>query len=219
MLMEKKYLVYKHTNKINGKVYIGQTSKTLQERCGHNGKNYSHSSYFYSAICKYGWENFTHEILEDNLTIEEATEKERYYIKFYHSNESKYGYNLTSGGEKQKEYSDLSKKKMSLAKKGKSLSKEHRQNISKATCGNKNPNYGKTCSEETKQKISDKNSKSIQCVETGIVYKNKQEAAKAVGLKSSRSIMSALTDPWRTAGTDNKSGVKYHWKYFSEVRE
>lgn len=204
---------------INGKIYIGQTSKSLEERCGCNGRNYSHSSYFYSAICKYGWENFSHEILESNLIPEEAADREKYYIKFYNSNNSNYGYNLTSGGEKQKIYSDSSKKKMSLAKKGKPLSEEHKKNISKATKGNKNPNYGKTCSEEIKQKISDKNSRPIQCVETGIVYKNKQEAAIAVGLKSSRSIMSALTEPWRTAGTDKISGIKYHWKYFSEVRE
>lgn len=217
--MEKKYLVYKHTNIINNKVYIGQTSKSLKERSGNNGRHYSHSTYFYSAICKYGWENFVHEILEDNLTLKEAIEKERYYIKLYRSNETNYGYNLTSGGEKQKEYSKISKQKMSLAKKGKPLSLEHRKNISRAIMGEHNPNYGKTCSEEIKQKIRDKKSKAIQCIETGVVYKNKAEAAEAVGLKSPRSIMSALKDPWRTAGKDKETNIRYHWKYFSEVRE
>ena len=216
--MKKSYLVYKHTNKINGKVYIGQTSKTIEERSGHNGNNYTHSSLFYSAICKYGWENFFHEVLEDNLTSDEASEREKYYIKLYRSNEREYGYNLTSGGEKQKELSPISREKMSLAKKGKPLSKEHRENISKAITGDRNPNYGKKCSNETKQKISKANSKPIQCVETGIIYKNKQEAAEKIGLKSPRSIMSALKEPWRTAGCNRETGVRYHWIY-AEIRE
>ena len=77
----------------------------------------------------------------------------------------------------------------------------------------KNPNYGKHCSEETKQKISNKNSRPIQCVETGIIYKNRIEAARAVGLKNHRSITEALRDEWRTAGKDKEKNIRYHWKY------
>lgn len=218
--MDKTYLVYKHTNTINNKVYIGQTSfANPEQRWGANGEKYKSCPYFYHAILKYGWQNFSHEVLERGLSQDEANEKERFYIKLYKSNQEECGYNLTSGGEKRKELSPISRQKMSQAKKGIPLTEEHKKNISKAIAGEKNPNYGKKCSEEAKRKISNKNSRAIQCVETGIVYKNKEEAAIAVGLKSPRSIMSALTESWRTAGRDKNNNVRYHWIYFSEVKE
>lgn len=69
---EKKFCVYKHTNRINGKVYIGITSQKVQERWGSQGQKYKGSTYFYHAIQKYGWDNFDHEILFTNLTQAEA---------------------------------------------------------------------------------------------------------------------------------------------------
>ena len=65
--MEHNYKIYMHKNKINGKVYIGQTSKSLDERCGKNGSGYIGCIRFYNAIQKYGWNNFEHEIIEDNI--------------------------------------------------------------------------------------------------------------------------------------------------------
>lgn len=61
--------------------------------------------------------------------------------------------------------------------------------------------------------MSNKNSRPIQCVETGIIYKNRIEAAKAVGLKNHRSITGVLRDEWRTAGKDKEKNIRYHWKY------
>lgn len=54
--------------------------------------------YLYRAIRKYGWDNFTKQILVDNLTRKQGNIKEQYYIKKYKSNNSKFGYNLTTGG-------------------------------------------------------------------------------------------------------------------------
>lgn len=55
---------------------------------------------FYKAIQKYGWDNFEHFVLEDNInTREEADEKERFWITAYKANDKKYGYNLTNGGQ------------------------------------------------------------------------------------------------------------------------
>lgn len=80
------WIIYKHTNKINGKSYIGQTLLETKERWRSNGCGYKQSSVFYSAIQKYGWDNFTHEILVDNIaTIEEANKLEKYYIQYYHT--------------------------------------------------------------------------------------------------------------------------------------
>lgn len=91
----KTYCVYKHTLP-NQKVYIGQTCDI-----GHRWRasSYKGNCLFYRAIQKYGWENITHEILEANLTLEEANEREKYYITLYQSTNSDYGYNLRAGGD------------------------------------------------------------------------------------------------------------------------
>lgn len=94
---EKRFKVYKHTNKVNGKVYIGITSQKLNDRFK-NGNGYF-GTYFANAIKKYGWNNFTHEILIEGLTKDEAFEKERYFIEAYQSNNRNNGYNITSGGD------------------------------------------------------------------------------------------------------------------------
>lgn len=96
---QKQFYVYKHTNNINGKVYIGITSKTPEQRW-RNGLGYKGQPYFWKAIKKYGWDNFTHDVLLTKLTQEEACSKEIELISFYKSNNSNFGYNLSSGGEK-----------------------------------------------------------------------------------------------------------------------
>lgn len=102
------WIIYKHTNKINGKVYIGQTCQDLNKRWN-CGKGYSEQA-FGKAITKYGWDNFTHEILESNLSFEQANEKEIYYIELYNATNSKKGYNKMVGG--QQSLGDFSKKKI-----------------------------------------------------------------------------------------------------------
>ena len=74
------YIIYLHRNKINNKVYIGQT-KNNPTRRWENGKGYK-NTYFGNAIEKYGWDNFEHQILEENIeTVEEANQRETYYIE------------------------------------------------------------------------------------------------------------------------------------------
>lgn len=91
------WIIYKHTNKINGKSYIGQTKKSMYERAGKNGEAYASCSEFYGAIREYGWDNFEHTVLQENIaTQEEADTQERYWIKYYGT--FKHGYNLTLGG-------------------------------------------------------------------------------------------------------------------------
>ena len=75
---ERKFVVYKHTSP-NGKVYIGITSQKLNRRF-RDGKGYYNNKHFYNAIKKYGWDNFSHEVLFDNLTEEEAKLMEQFYI-------------------------------------------------------------------------------------------------------------------------------------------
>lgn len=92
-----KWVIYKHTNKINGKSYIGQTRQKAKARWQY-GNGYSHNKYFYNAIKKYGWDLFEHEIIEkDIFTQESANEREIYWIGYFDSFNN--GYNLTKGGD------------------------------------------------------------------------------------------------------------------------
>ena len=95
----KKYIVYKHTNNINGKVYIGITSTSLGKRSGKDGTNYRKNTLFYRAIEKYGWDAFSHEIIEDGMSLEDAAKAEVALISKYNSTNPQFGYNISSGGE------------------------------------------------------------------------------------------------------------------------
>lgn len=95
--MIKNFKVYKHTSPSN-KVYIGITSQDTKQRWN-NGKGYKHNKYFTRAIQNYGWDNFSHEVLFDNLTEEEAKLMEQCYIALYDSFNKEKGYNQTLGGE------------------------------------------------------------------------------------------------------------------------
>lgn len=104
------YTVYMHTNKINGKRYIGITSQKSVKIRWKRGSGYSKQKRFYTAIKHYGWDCFEHEILFEGLTKEEAEAKEEELIKEYRSNDKRYGYNIENGGvihklsEEQKEH-------------------------------------------------------------------------------------------------------------------
>lgn len=98
------FIVYCHTNKVNGKKYIGITAQTLEQRCRANGNGYmsANQRVFFSAIKKYGWDNFDHEILADGLSQEEAKQKEIELIAEFHTyigDPDCNGYNMTRGGE------------------------------------------------------------------------------------------------------------------------
>ena len=84
--------VYKHTNLTNQKVYIGITSRKPSSRWGLQGKGYKDQPKFFNAIEKYGWENFKHEVLYTNLSLEEALSFESQLINEYNSIEK--GYNV-----------------------------------------------------------------------------------------------------------------------------
>ena len=68
---ERKWCVYMHTNKINGKKYIGITSQDANERW-RNGLGYRNQIVFWRAINKYTWSGFEHTIIIDDLTEKEA---------------------------------------------------------------------------------------------------------------------------------------------------
>lgn len=91
--------IYKATNKINNKVYIGLTRKTLLERWkGHVGDCNQLTTHFSRAIQKYGEDSFILEIIDTAVSLQELSDKEIYWIKFYDSTNYERGYNILPGG-------------------------------------------------------------------------------------------------------------------------
>lgn len=131
------YCVYCHTNKINGKKYIGITKQTPDRRWK-NGKGYS-AQHFSKAIQKYGWNNFEHTILMSNLTKNQASYYERFYIKKYETTLPENGYNETLGGDGggmyNKHHTQATREKISEARKIIGFSETHKQHISESKTG------------------------------------------------------------------------------------
>lgn len=125
------YCVYAHINKINGKIYVGQTmyGDNPSKRWGTNGAHYQSQPCFYRAIQKWGWDNFEHEIIANNLTSEEADKFEKLLIEKLNTTDRNFGYNITTGG-KSYTMSDETKKKISESHKGKIISDETKIKIS-----------------------------------------------------------------------------------------
>ena len=131
------YIIYKYTSP-SGKHYIGQTNDIVRRKSQHKKTN--GCPCFKVAVDKYGFENFKFEILEENLTIEEANIKEEYYINEYNSLAPN-GYNLHTGGLNH------------------SISEITRERLRIASSGENHPLFGKHLAEETKRKLREKNSK------------------------------------------------------------
>lgn len=149
----KTFMVYKHLNKTNGKVYIGITSQKAEKRWG-RGSKYG-SQHFGRAIKKYGWDNFDHIIIAENLSKEDACELEKILIKAYNSTNPLYGYNEAQGGDGggmyNKHHTEKAKEMISQAMKGVQFTEEHKRHISEAKQGI-NHHFAKKVYQYTRQK-------------------------------------------------------------------
>lgn len=197
------YKIYKYTSPSN-KVYIGQTKQTLKERAnGQFGHGYRHSAHFYAAIKKYGGlQNFTVEILKDHLTLEEANEWEQIYIKMYDSTNPKKGYNIAAGGDNHI-MSTESKQKHSIRMTNNNPM--HNPDVAKKVATKRK---GVPLSEQAKINISNGHKKRVLCIETGVIYNSRNEAAAAVGVSGS-GIVRAINGEQKTSGG-------YHWRYYED---
>lgn len=143
-----KYLLYKFIFP-NKKIYIGQTKQSFSRRLAqhkHNSINEKRIEYNFlinKAIRKYGWDNFTKEVILDKIAEDEIDNLERQYIKDCNTLTPN-GYNLSLGGNKNKTHSEETKKKISNSEKGKIISLDSKKKMSLSKKGNKNPMYGKS---------------------------------------------------------------------------
>ena len=133
------YLVYLHKNKLNNKVYIGQTHQSPKERWGKNGSGYKTSPHFYHAIQKYGWDNFQHIIIKSNLTAKQADQLETNLINQYNATNPNYGYNIRLGGEHGFYYTQEQKENLSISLKRNS---HNSKNARKIRCKETNDIFG-----------------------------------------------------------------------------
>lgn len=230
--MDKEYIIYCHTNKINNKKYIGQTCESENQRYKKDGKGYQECPRFWNAIQKYGWENFSHEILETGIkNAEEANIREAYWIEYYHTwidDPLCWGYNLQKSG-LNKEVSKETKEKMSNSKLGEKNSFYGKKHTEEAKEAIRQARLGSHASEETKKKMSEArkgkrigeenpmygktgflnaSSKAVVCIETGEIFGSQGEAARAKGINQS-TISKNIKDP-------NRKGKKYNWRWATE---
>ena len=142
--------IYKITNKLNGNIYIGLKTTSVEESLEYYGSG----KLIQIAIKKYGKKNFTKEILERNITdFDILCEREKHYIALYDSKNN--GYNMTDGGlgslgytQTEEHRANMSK---SLSKPRKPLSEETKKKLSEAAKKRK----GRPVSEETRRKLSE----------------------------------------------------------------
>lgn len=198
-----RYVIYMHRNKINNKIYIGQTCQNPQRRWGINGKNYKTSPYFWSAIQNYGWENFEHIILETHLTHEEANKRESFYIKLYKTNLKEFGYNLTSGGSHGRPNEETIQK-LKVSHQGRKHTEEQKKKIR----------------ENGKGKHTGENSPVAKKVQanTGEIFNTIIEAALWCGLKSQGNISSCCKGERKSAGKHPVSGERLIWHFLEEEK-
>lgn len=119
------YSVYIHTNRTNGKVYIGITSMSPKRRW-HRGSGYAQQKRFCNAIKHYGWDGFEHDVIETNLTKEEAERDEELLIAAYKANDMRYGYNIENGGVTHK-FTEEQRRYLSEVHRGKTHTEESKE--------------------------------------------------------------------------------------------
>ena len=185
------YIVYKHTNKINNKVYIGITYHKNPNIRWHGGSGYKNNAHFYNAIQKYGWDNFEHEIIYSGLTKEMAEQKEIELIRQYNSTNKKYGYNHHSGGAATNPPTEQTREKIRSKLKGKNLSEETKLKMSLSRSGSKNCNAVSVGRFDNDNMIG-----SWDCMTT---------AAKEVGI--SNKLL------WAYCKYNRKDEYGYNWRY------
>lgn len=199
-------VIYKIINKIDGKIYIGQTvqelnTRWIQHKCDAKTRGQNHV--LYRAIRKHGIENFEIKMIAKCSSIGEMNHREEYYIKIFGCL-APIGYNLAIGGGN-KRHTEETKKKISDKKigiktgstwnKGIPCSDETKRKLSFLTSGSKNGMYGKTHTQKARANISAaqkgrkhtaehveastrKNRKPVFCHQNGITFRSAVEAAK-----------------------------------------
>jgi hypothetical protein len=186
-------VIYKTTNLINGKIYIGQDKNN-------NPSYFGSGDLIKKSIKKYGKESFIKEILCVCDTIDELNEKEKFYINEFNTIDRNIGYNITIGGTDgtmlDRKHSKETKEKMRLSALGKKKSETHRKNIGLSK-------KGKKLSNETKLKMSNSNRLKGKKIEPHSVDIRKKISDSKKGKK--------LSDETKLKMSNSHMGIKNHF--------
>lgn len=191
------WCIYKHTLKNTELSYIGQTNNI---KARWKPSAYKGCRKFYQAIKTYGWDNFTHEVLVDNLTLDEANQLETFFINKFNSIE--HGFNLNTGGDN-KLASQETKEKMSKTRLGVPKTESHKKAISNALKGYKQSEIHKANNRRAQHR------KPVQCIETGKKYDSLAEAERQTGI-----LAETIS---RQIRGKQKSTQGLHWRFINEL--
>ena len=233
---ERLYSVYIHTNIINGKKYVGRSSDPIR-RWGKDGIGYKNQFFYEKGISKYGWNNFTHEIVASNLSLKESQELETELIYFYNTIDENYGYNKIDG-----DYYKTSKK-FYLTKKIICLETGIVYNSlteAAAKVGNDpsaGSNFMKVCKQKRKsaygyhwaiyeedidytknefymkeklEVIKKGKKRKVRCIETGEIYDSAKQAAEKLGFKNYSHISEVCL---KSNNSARKKAYGYTWEF------
>ena len=203
--------VYKITNKVTNKVYIGITNQGSGARYRHHWyeSRIGEPSPIHRSMAKYGEENFTLEIIDFADTYDELKEKEKYWIKQYNSIDRTIGYNLTEGGDGTfgRKHSEETKEKIRQKALGRKLSDETKKKMSdirRGKCSDKQKEHLRKLQDKCKRRVYqyDKNGEFVA------EYDSIIEAANANGLNKD-TIRRQLKNPPKNL-KDHR--IKFLWK-------
>lgn len=206
--------IYKIINNINSKIYVGKTIYTAEKRYKSHLQQLDDGTAIHNAMKKYGVENFSFVILEDNIeNKEELSKKEIYWIKTLNSLVPN-GYNIAQGGEGgngtharnlmkwREDNPDKAKENIQKlndwVKNNKDLVKE----ANKKGSLSRKEKYGK----DITKKANEASKKKVRCVETGIVYDSVKEAAISLGYANGSHI-------GQVCNNKRKMACNYHWQW------
>lgn len=210
-----RWSVYIHTNKTNRKRYIGITSQQPQNRWL-EGYGYSRRLKFGRAIEKYGWDGFDHEVIYSHISESEAKSIEQELIGKLNTQDDRYGYNMTNGGDGVCgfKHTNEAKQKMSVMKSGskhpnyhKHLDEITRAKISNRLTGNKNA-VGAIRSTTTKERISNAKKKPVEMYDNNSlirIFDSAIDAQLTTGISRKNISLCCLGQ--------RKSAGGYNWKF------
>lgn len=215
--------IYKIENDINDKIYVGKTNfsveKRFKEHCIDSKKNRKEKRPLYNAISKYGEDHFYISIIEE-CSSEEASEREKYWIKYYNSYND--GYNATIGGDGKtlidykkvlRLYDTTSLTSSEIAKilgcsadSVKNIVSQYRENVDWEN---------RYCSSELCRHNLIAFPIKVRCIEENLVFNSTNEAAKWLVDNNKSSTIGCRSHISACCKGKRKTCGSYHWEYFN----
>lgn len=207
--------IYKITNNINKKIYIGYTTTSINKRINkHKNDDIKYGTLLGRAISKYGWDNFSYEVIIEENDRDKLLQLEQYYIKLYDccvlDGQDK-GYNMTRGGEVLYGENNPFYKHHHTEETRKLFSE-----IASKRIGKLNSFYGKKHTDETKRKLRAANSKPIAALDENgnvVLRFNSGFEAKDYLIKNNISKDKTCNSTIIKAIKNKRKIFGYYWTY------